>query len=51
MHHGNKKTGIPLIKIPLNKAHLNHYIDSRSTLTVMTPKLMPRAFYNQGNLK
>ena len=43
--HGNKNTRIPSIKIPLTMAHRNHYLDSRCTLTVMTPEMMPWATY------
>ena len=51
MNHGqayteqgsSKNTGIPSIKIPLNIARRNHYLDSRCTLTIMILELMPRA--------
>ena len=38
-----KNAGIPSIKIPLNIARRNRYLDSRCILTVMIPELMPRA--------
>ena len=43
MNHGNKNTGIPLIKIPLNIAHRNNFLDSHCILTVMIPEMMTRA--------
>ena len=33
--------GILSIKIPLNRARRSHYLDSRCTLTVMVPEMMP----------
>ena len=44
-----KKTGIPSIKIPLNIARRNRYLDSCCILTVMTPELMPRAICCKKN--
>ena len=36
-------TGIPSIKIQLNIASLNHYLDSHCILTLMIPEIMIRA--------
>ena len=41
--HGNKNTEIPSIKIPLNIARQNHYLDSRCIITIMIPEMMSRA--------
>ena len=41
--HGDKNTGILPIKIPLNRSYWNHYLDSRCTVTVMMPEMMPQA--------
>ena len=37
-----KNTGIPSIRIPLNTACRNYYLDSRFAKTVMVPELVPR---------
>ena len=39
--HANKNARIPSTKIPLNIAGQNRYPDSRCTLTVMIPELIP----------
>ena len=44
-----KNTGIPLIKIPLNIARRNCYLDSHCILTVIIPELMPRAIFCKKN--
>ena len=41
--HGNKNTGTPSIKIPLNRACRNNYLDPCCKLTVIIPELMPQA--------
>ena len=43
---GNKKTGIPPIKISLKIPRQNHHLDSRCKLTIMIPEMMPRAIKN-----
>ena len=42
LNYGNN-TGTLLIKIALNRAYRNHYFDSRFTLTVMMPEMMPQS--------
>ena len=38
-----KSQEILLMKIPLNRACGNHYLDSSCIFTVMIPEMMPRA--------
>ena len=42
LNYGNN-TGTQSIKIALNRAYRNHYFDSRFTLTVMMPEMMPQS--------
>ena len=44
-NHGNKNIGIPSIKILLNIARRNYYLDSHCILVVMIPEMMTRAIY------
>ena len=43
LHHENKNTGIPSMKIPLNIARQNHYLYSHCKLTVMISLMMSQA--------
>ena len=42
LNYGNN-TGTLSIKIALNRTYRNHYFDSRLTLTVMMPEMMPQS--------
>ena len=44
------KIGVLSVKILVNRTYQNHYLDSRCTLTAMTPEMMSRPISGEKNI-